>query len=362
MNKVAVNLNENAYQVAIGNNILSDDTLFAGLQDYHLVLIADQNAYAQHGEDVLNTISKIKQKEVAKLIIDAGESSKSWDKAIEICEFLAKENLPRNGMVVVLGGGVVSDLAGFVSSIWLRGIKYMTIPTTVLAQVDASVGGKTGINITSGKNLIGSFHQPSSVIIDINTLKTLPQREYFAGFAEIVKHGILDQGVKDYLVDHLDKFTKFPCQDNAELIELITKNIAYKAKIVAMDEKEAGTRMYLNLGHTFAHALEKILNYSDILHGEAVAIGLIAATKLASKLNLCAKELQFTTEKTLQALHLPIRFPQINTDELINAMLIDKKNLDSEIRFVLPNAIGKISIKSDVPKETIKSVVEELKE
>jgi len=287
---------------------------------------------------------------VPTYILPSGEGTKSVKLLSETWDFLAQEGVDRTGIIFAVGGGVTGDLSGFAAASYLRGIGFYQIPTTLLAMVDSSVGGKTGINLEAGKNLVGAFHQPQAVYIDIDCLKTLPSREFSAGMAEVIKYGLLGN---EMLYRSLLSLTSPLNSLSPELAEIIGTCCLDKAKIVESDEREsvgtAGGRALLNLGHTFAHAIESVAGYGEYLHGEAVSIGLICALRLSIIKGYCSPESENTLIELLNSYSLPIKIEStLPVSSLMNAMKSDKKVSSGQIRFVLLKAIGSAFVTSDV--------------
>jgi len=300
---------------------------------------------------------------VTYLEIPEGETVKQLDIVERLHHQLAGLGLDRNSSLVALGGGVVGDIVGFVASTFLRGVNFIQVPTTLLAQVDSSVGGKTGVNLPSGKNLVGTFYQPKLVLMDTTTLDTLPGREFKTGLAEIVKYGVIRSRT---LFETLEQQYCHSLEDGNPGGEVLASIIAeccqIKAEVVAKDEKEDEYRMILNLGHTVGHALEAVTNYQQYTHGEAVGLGMIAAAQIALE-----KEMFSEAEKTrltglLQNIDLPTTFPSIDMDVLIQAIYRDKKTQDEKLTFVLPTAIGKVDIIRDVEESLVRKAIKGLVE
>lgn len=298
-------------------------------------------------------------------ILPAGEATKSFNQLEELCNWLIFEKIDRDDMIIALGGGVIGDLTGFAASILRRGVGFIQIPTTLLAQVDSAVGGKTAVNAKSGKNLIGSFHQPRLVIADIDTLKTLSAREMRAGYAEIVKYGALgDAAFFDWLDENVDALMA----GNADtLIQAITKSCAAKAEIVHQDERENGVRALLNLGHTFGHAYETLTNYSNtLLHGEGVGLGMVMAFQLSANLGYCSQTDADRIKTHLSKAGLKTSPDQIdgapfNVDALMSAMAQDKKVSAGVMTFILARKIGDAFITNDVSENDVRSVLRSIK-
>ncbi|MDR1975805.1 MAG: 3-dehydroquinate synthase [Campylobacteraceae bacterium] len=293
----------------------------------------------------------VKAKELYEVIIKDGEEYKNLQTIEYILNELFRFKLDRKSTLLALGGGVIGDMTGFAASLYQRGIDFVQVPTTLLAQVDASVGGKTGVNNSFGKNLIGAFYQPRAVYCESKFLKTLPKREFSAGVAEIVKMAVMfDREFYEWLKNaDLD--------DKNSLQKAIRKSIEIKAKVVALDEKESGVRAVLNYGHTFAHVIEQKTNYRGYLHGEAVAIGMVMANELAVNLGLLERTLAQEIERTLQKFSLPTRYKIEDIDGFYNSFFLDKKSANSKITFILPDNIGNFAIRDDINEQVIKDVL-----
>ncbi|RUO18855.1 3-dehydroquinate synthase [Aliidiomarina haloalkalitolerans] len=289
-------------------------------------------------------------------LMDDGEQFKSLASFSAIVDHLTSQQVSRDCIIVALGGGVVGDLAGFVAATWQRGVPFVQVPTTLLAQVDSSVGGKTAINHPGGKNLVGAFHQPSAVLIDIATLATLPDREFLAGLAEVIKYGIMADGeFFDWLESNLDAIL---ARDSAALIYAIRRSCEIKADVVAADETEQGVRALLNLGHTFGHAIESYTKYQSWLHGEAVAAGMLMASRLAAQTGHLAVTDCQRIEKLLQKSGLPLTPPaSMTADDWIALMSRDKKVKAGKIRFILPTAIGAAVIVDDITQQQLVAIL-----
>ncbi len=277
----------------------------------------------------------------AKIIVENGEGAKCFRNLEKICRELALKNVDRSGAVFAVGGGVVGDLAGFSAASYMRGIDFYQVPTTLLAMVDSSVGGKTGINILEGKNLVGAFHQPKAVFIDTSFLKTLPAREFSAGMAEVIKYGLL--GDKSFF-GFLENLKEPLSASHPEIGNVIAHCCKMKAKIVSNDERETskdGGRALLNLGHTFAHAIENTAGYGHYLHGEAVGLGMLLAARMSEKLGMLSEEETSRIRRILEIYGLPVKFREpISSDLLIEAGRRDKKAMSGKSRYVLMNGIG----------------------
>ena len=289
-----------------------------------------------------------------------GEDRKHLETVRLLYDVLLDRRLERRSPVIALGGGVVGDTVGFVAATYLRGVPFVQCPTTLLAMVDASVGGKVGVNVPQGKNLIGAFHQPALVVIDTHALRSLPPREVRCGLAECVKHAIIrDAALFDWIDRRLDDVLAL--RDDA-LVELVRWNVEIKARVVMADEKETGERALLNLGHTFGHAIEAALGYGVYEHGEAVALGLIASSRLAASLGRCERELPPRIETLLRRIGLPVASAKLPpTDVLMDAMTQDKKVKDGRLRLVLPDRMGAASVVTDTPSDEVRRAWDSLR-
>ncbi|HWR08168.1 3-dehydroquinate synthase [Sporomusa sp.] len=292
------------------------------------------------------------------LVVEPGEGSKSLATADKVFTKAISIGLDRRSPIIALGGGVIGDLAGFVAATYLRGVPFIQVPTTLLAQVDSSVGGKTAVNHPLGKNLIGAFYQPQLVMIDPLVLDTLPERELKAGLAEVIKYGVIaDAGFFDYLTRHADMILK---RNPGVLAEVISRCCQLKAAVVAQDERETSVRMILNFGHTIAHAVEGVGGYSEYNHGEAVAIGMYGAALLSSSLGLCSTAASTAVQQLLAAMGLPLTAPGYGINELLGYLARDKKVVDSKVNWVLMQDIGRVTITQDVSEEQIRVVMSQL--
>ncbi len=308
-------------------------------------LLSDEAVFARFGDRAAASL-QIAGYSVTRAAFVAGETHKNLDTVARLYDVLLNDRLERRSPLIALGGGVTGDIVGFVASTYLRGVPFIQCPTTLLAMVDASVGGKVGVNVAQGKNLIGAFYQPSVVVIDPETLRTLAPRELRCGMAECVKHGLL--GDADLFAWTEANVEPILALEMPVLTELIERNVALKARVVMEDEKEQGIRAWLNLGHTFAHAIEATTGYTELYHGEAVGLGLIAAVWLSIELGGCERDLLPRLRALLQRIGLPIRVPLPARAELAAAMGFDKKAQDGKLRLILLDAIGKARIANDV--------------
>lgn len=358
---VSVPLGERAYNVHIGANLLAQaGTFVQELQPApgkRCAVITDSNVGPLYAGTVLASL-KVAGFEPTLLTVEAGEPSKSLHVAEELCDRMIDAGLDRKSWVVALGGGVVGDLAGFVSAIYYRGIPFVQIPTTVIAQVDSAVGGKTGVNATHGKNLIGAFHQPRLVLADVTTLGSLPPREFNEGVAEIIKHA----AIRDASL--LDAIAAPDLQHDASVLtEVIKRNVAIKAAIVGEDEHETkGLRALLNFGHTVGHAVENVAGYGRYLHGEAVSLGLVAASLLSAQKAGLPQEEAWRIVDALAHFQLPMHLPEdLPTEALMAALKKDKKFAQGDVRFVLCPRLGEAFVSKEVTLEEIREAIEALR-
>ncbi|HEU4838309.1 MAG TPA: 3-dehydroquinate synthase [Micavibrio sp.] len=357
---LTVDLAERSYPIHIGANLLENirELVPLDLAGRKLFLLYDANVET-HARRLAAQLDDVVMKS-----IKGGEPTKSWDHLQSVTDWLLENRVDRKSVLIVMGGGVVGDLGGFAASVTLRGIPFIQIPTTLLAQVDSSVGGKTGINTAQGKNLIGAFYQPAAVLCDTDTLKTLPPRELMAGYAEIVKYGLL--GSSEFYEWLERNGEDVLALDPAALIDAIETSCRMKAEIVGDDEREqtGGDRALLNLGHTFAHALEAAAGYDGrLLHGEGVSIGLNLAHRLCERMGLCHGQDARRVEGHLKSLGLKTEIADIapaleaDADEIVSLMYRDKKASGGKIAFILTRGIGEAFQSSDVDMEDVKAIV-----
>ena len=356
---ISVNLPHTSYQIAIASGSLSKLGIY--LEPLNLgqkiLVISNPEIFSHYGNLVVNSLKK-SGFEVFTHLIPAGEPHKTLDSIAQVYDIALENRLERASTMVALGGGVIGDMTGFAAATWLRGINFVQVPTSLLAMVDASIGGKTGVNHPQGKNLIGAFYQPRLVFIDPLVLKTLPVREFRAGMAEVIKYGIIwDQELFSKLeqsekLDHLANLSD-------ELLQtIITRSCQAKVDVVSQDEKEAGLRAILNYGHTIGHAIESLTGYGTINHGEAVGMGMVAAGKIAVKLNLWSEEEAKRQDNLIAKVGLSTTIPEtLEIDQVIDVLQTDKKVKAGKVRFILPTEIGKVIISDRVSSETIKEVL-----
>ena len=292
---------------------------------------------------------------VTEVIVPDGEQAKNWQTLERVLDALLAARCGRDTLLVALGGGVVGDLAGFAAAVYQRGIDFVQVPTTLLAQVDSSVGGKTAINHPRGKNMVGAFHQPRAVIADLAALDTLPERELRAGLAEVIKHGLaLDAPFFEWLEQNVEKLL---ARDRAALAHAVRRSCELKAAVVAADEREAGRRALLNLGHTFGHAIEAGMGYGTWLHGEAVAAGMAMAAELSLRMQKIGKGDVARIRALLERAGLPVKAPSLPPEEMLALMAVDKKAAGGELRFVLLRSIGQAELQSGIEERAVREVV-----
>lgn len=364
MNSVIhVNLPQTNYDIAIAPGSL--EQVGHHLQQLNLgkkvLLVSNPTVFEYYGETVVASLQAAEFTVTHHLIPD-GEQYKNLDSIAQVYDTALKSPLERSSTLVALGGGVIGDMTGFTAATWLRGVNFVQIPTSLLAMVDASVGGKTGVNHPQGKNLIGAFYQPKLVYIDPLVLKTLPVREFRAGMAEVIKYGVIWDAD---LFSQLEKAEGLDSLDyvNKELLQtILTRSCQAKADVVGKDEKEAGLRAILNYGHTIGHAVESLTGYTQINHGEAVGIGMVAAAEIALAMEMWNREDVQRQQALITKTGLPTQIPaQLETEAILATLTKDKKVKAGKVRFILPTQIGAVTISDRVSAEIISQVVEKLK-
>lgn len=359
---VRVELGSRSYDVRLGAGLIAGAgaEIAPLLRRPRVAVITDETVGALHLQALRAGLGDI---EMVSLALPAGEGTKCWASLERACEWLLEQKVERKDIVIAFGGGVIGDLVGFAAAILRRGVRFVQIPTTLLAQVDSSVGGKTGINVKAGKNLIGAFHQPALVLADIALLGTLTARDFLAGYGEVVKYGLLGDPLFFEWLE--DMGPKLAAGDLAARQMAVKRSVEMKAEIVARDETEEGDRALLNLGHTFCHALEAATGYGDrLLHGEGVAIGCALAFELSQRLGLCSQEAPSRVRAHLKAMGMKTDLADIpgdlpDAEGLIALMAQDKKVLDGKMRFILARGIGEAFVTSDVPRDVLKRLLEE---
>jgi 3-dehydroquinate synthase len=354
---VHVELGQRSYDIQIGEGNLPEvgRVLTALGKVSHCAIITDGNVQEPHALAVAESLSAL-DLDVDVIAVEPGEGSKSTDMATGLWSGMLELGADRQTVVVAVGGGVVGDLAGFIAATFLRGLRFFQVPTTLLAQVDSSVGGKVGVNLPTGKNMVGAFWQPVGVLIDTATLGTLPDREYRSGLAEVVKYGvILDAEFFAYLEANV---AALAARDAAVLADVVARCCRLKADVVEKDEFErSGLRAVLNYGHTYAHAFETLCGYGTMLHGEAVGVGMLCASRLAERLGRIDAAMTERQRALLVGLGLPVDVPEVDPQAAMEVMLRDKKVSHGKLRFVLPTRLGHVELVGDVdPSEAIKAL------
>lgn len=362
--RIAVALDRDPYEVVIGDGCLQETgkaLLQAGVREGRQILVVSNPDVAElYGATCLESLKHHGFK-TELLLIEAGEQHKTPATVAQIHDAAFQHRLERSSLMLALGGGVVGDMTGFAAATWLRGIGVIQVPTTLLAMVDASIGGKTGVNHPGGKNLIGAFHQPQLVLIDPATLASLPIREFQAGMAEVIKYGVLGDPNLFELLEACPE-PNHPAGLGSELLEtLLERSCAEKARVVAADEREGGLRAILNYGHTFGHVVETLCGYGTWLHGEAVAIGMVAVGELAVQRGSWSRELADRQRQLIERIGLPSRWPSLNDQAVLTTLQGDKKVRDGKLRFVMPQGVGKVEIRDDISREEILRCLEALK-
>jgi 3-dehydroquinate synthase len=351
---IDVTLGERSYPVWIGRGLLDDHARWrAAIRGRHVLVISNRTVAPLYLERVARGLDGLTW---SSFLLDDGEAHKTFANVGLALDALATLGATRDACVIALGGGVVGDLAGFSAACWMRGIDFIQMPTTLLSMVDSSVGGKTGVNLPAGKNLVGAFHQPRAVIADIGTLDSLPEREYRAGLAEVIKGAAIgDAPFFAWLEAHAHALQQ---RNETALVQAIATKVRYKAGVVARDETEQGERALLNLGHTFGHALETAGHYTALLHGEGVAVGMLLAARLSERLGMSTSADTMRLENLLQAVHLPTGVPSgFDPNQLLALMRLDKKNIAGTLRLILWRGIGHAEIVSGVNENDVLAVL-----
>lgn len=355
LTSLTVNLADRSYPIHIGPGLLTRGELIAQHMPQRKAVIVTNTVVAPLYLQALQTSLSQQQIAVQSIVLPDGEAHKDWRTLNEVFDALLTHRAERKTTLIALGGGVIGDLTGFAAAVFQRGAPFIQVPTTLLAQVDSSVGGKTAINHPLGKNMIGAFYQPRMVIADTDTLKTLPDRELSAGIAEVVKYGLIgDAGFFAWLEANMDRLV---ARDPAALTHAIEVACRNKAVVVASDEREEGVRAMLNFGHTFGHAIESGLGYGKWLHGEAVAAGMVIAARVSQKMGLVDADGVERTVKLLRRARLPVQGPKLGVDRYLELMGHDKKVEGGKIRFILLRSIGDAFISDGVPREVLSVVL-----
>lgn len=354
MQTLHVELGDRRYPIFIGSDLNPRNLLEPYIHGQQVMIVSNTTVAPLYLTTYVAALEALGKK-VATCILPDDEKYKNIEYLNLIFDALLEAGFNRDATVLALGGGVIGDMAGFASACFQRGVYFIQVPTTLLSQVDSSVGGKTGINHPLGKNMIGAFQQPQVVLADMAQLVTLPTRELSAGLAEVIKYALLgDVDFLDWLERHIDDLVG---RDPERLAEAVYRSCAHKARIVASDEKEQGERALLNLGHTFGHAIESYMGYGVWLHGEAVAVGMVMAADLSQRLGWISTDDLERTKKIIQRAHLPVKCPAIPLDEFLGFMAHDKKVLNGQLRLVLMSTLGKAIITKDFDVELMKQAI-----
>lgn len=363
---VHVALGERAYDILIGPGLLSraGGEISTRIKGRRAAIVTDENVAPLYLDSLMDRL-QTDGIEAVSVTLPAGEKTKSFDYLTKVCDVLLEARIERNDTVIALGGGVIGDLTGFAAGIVRRGVRFVQIPTSLLSQVDSSVGGKTGINARQGKNLVGIFNQPDLVLADTDVLNTLSEREFRAGYAEVAKYGLID---KPDFFEWLEKNWRDVFAGGAARIEAIAVSCQAKAEVVIADERENGRRALLNLGHTFGHALEAATQYdsSRLVHGEGVSIGMAMAHRFSARMNLASPDLAARVEAHLSEVGLPTHMRQIPgelppTDVLMDAIAQDKKVKNGQLTFILTRGLGQSFVADDVPASEVYRFIEEVR-
>jgi 3-dehydroquinate synthase len=350
MTRVDVTLGERSYLIRIGADSLADAALWRpSIKGRHVLVLSNTVVAPLYLDRVVAGLAGLDH---TTLVLADGEQHKTLENVARVFDALAAIGASRDATLIALGGGVIGDLGGFAAACWMRGIDFVQMPTTLLAMVDSSVGGKTGVNLAAGKNLVGAFHQPRAVFVDTRTLATLPQREYLAGLAEVVKYGAIgDAAFFTWIEQHVDALL---ARDDAALAEAIARSCRHKAGVVARDERELGERALLNFGHTFGHAIEVEAGYGELLHGEAVAIGMVLAARLSATLGRAALADCARLSTLLRRLDLPTRLPAgCRPERLLERMRLDKKSVSGQLRLILWTGLGAADVVAGIDESRI---------
>jgi 3-dehydroquinate synthase len=353
--KIPIALDDRGYDVLVGSGLLESDPAWHGLPSARSALIVTNAVVAQHYAERLVQRLRRLYEHVHVVYLPDGEQHKDWASLNLIFDELLAQACDRKTVLFALGGGVVGDITGFAAASYMRGVPFVQVPTTLLAQVDSSVGGKTAINHPLGKNMIGAFYQPQRVLCDLNTLSTLPAREISAGLAEVIKYGpIADEAFLVWLEEHMEALLALQPEALAHAIQ---RSCEIKAWVVGMDEREQGLRAILNFGHTFGHAIEAGMGYGQWLHGEAVAAGMVMAADLSERLGLMPVGFRGRLAALIERAKLPIRGPALPLDEYLHHMQVDKKSVDGSVRFVLINGPGSACLR-EAPVSLVRASLE----
>ena len=349
MRTLKVNLEDRSYPIYIGSDVSLDNELYSKhISSKKIALITNEQIADLYLSEISQTLNAF---DLKTLVLPEGETEKNLETVGKAVEFLSDNGIDRDSSIIAFGGGVIGDITGFVASSYMRGIKFLQVPTTLLAQVDSSVGGKTGVNINTGKNLIGSFYQPSAVIADTRYLNSLEPNRLSEGLAEVIKYGLIrDEDFFKWLSKNTNRILALEPEIMTHLIERCCQ---IKAEIVSEDEREGSIRAILNYGHTFGHAIESLTDYSVYTHGEAVSIGMVMAASMAERMGMLSQADKKDITNLLESVNLPTEKPDLNSNDFLESMKRDKKVQDGEIRLILLESIGRAIISNDYPNEIL---------
>lgn len=368
---IRVDVPQQSYDIAIAKRDAKASSAAGGLDDLgvwmsrlklgkKVLLVSNPVIFKKYGERAIAAL-KLVGYEVSSCTLPAGERYKTLKSLQKIYDIALQHRLERSSTIVALGGGVIGDMAGFAAATWLRGINVVQVPTSLLAMVDSSVGGKTGVNHPQGKNLIGAFHQPRFVLIDPSVLKTLPPREFRAGMAEVIKYGIIWDAELFAKLEESKRLDQMRYVDEELLQIILSRSCQAKAAVVSKDEKEAGLRAILNYGHTIGHAVESLTGYKLVNHGEAVAIGMVAASQIAVQLRMWKSADAERQDALIQKAGLPTQLPNVlDIEAILDTLQTDKKVEAGKVRFVLPTQIGAVTVTDQVPADVIRQVLRQM--
>jgi 3-dehydroquinate synthase len=356
METVRVALGERSYSIHVGHGVLDAEALYRPhLRGGRVVVVSNEVVAPLYLARDKAALARVGVATTVDILVEDGERAKSWSSLEKVVDAMLGAHLGRDGLVVALGGGVIGDLAGFAAAVYQRGIGFVQVPTTLLAQVDSSVGGKTAVNHARGKNMIGAFHQPLAVVADTGALGSLPERELGAGLAEVIKHGFaLDAALVDWLEAQLDRLV---ARDAAALAHVVRRSCELKAQIVAADEREGGQRALLNFGHTFGHAIETGAGYGAWLHGEAVAAGMVIAAELSVRAGLLPPAAAARLRRMVQRAGLPVAGPAMAPDRYLELMAGDKKAVGGRIRYVVLLDVGRAALRDDLEEGDVRAAI-----
>ena len=353
MESLSVALGSRAYPIHIGAGLIPRAELYAPYLGGGSAAIVTNEVVAPLY--LSSAKLALRGARVAEIVVPDGEQAKTWETLNRVFDALLRARCGRDTLIVALGGGVVGDLAGFAAAVYQRGVAFAQVPTTLLAQVDSSIGGKTAINHALGKNMIGAFHQPRAVISDVSTLDTLPDRQLRCGLAEVIKHGLaLDAGFFGWLESNIEKILE---KDSEALVYAVRRSCELKARIVAEDEREAGARALLNFGHTFGHAIEAATGYGPWLHGEAIAAGMVMAAELSALMSDLNKTEVRRVRELIRRAELPVRGPALAPERLLELMALDKKAAKGKTRFVVLEAMGRAALRADIDEHAVRQAI-----